>query len=774
MKIRKAMDTEVEKYKDAKGTLSLSYAIAGDSSTGQMTKSYEFKGHTEQAAMVFSNGQRLVLSSLAIQYKRDNVLSLNGDQLAEYSLTPRTTLNVSIIITKRGNVAPEITITKSTSSLPEGEYPPFTSIHKFFDDANEILTCDDTEEMAIVLDSIASPTFEYHDEITKLVVSAKTIDFAHLQLVANSVYFTHEDFLSITKRMKEIQESAEIDHEELDRLRDAYYMAREHCQFIDGVIQLGVEKMDNLQFEEATALLSLIYPTFEADSTFNAVFKKFDSFTQEELLILLSVANSKAAESTAANIATELFEKHSDGSFAAAIELAKLLKPERAASLFFIAISKGFESFSFSQVHAMTEIVNKNRRASFLVTIKDKVPSLKYSEFKELARLSKSGSLKDLAGDYFVKVSDFSAAKAVDYSKMVSGHDKDKVLATAISLFKSITSEELVLVAKAAYASKKNLVVDSIQKVSDLNTANAVLLSSTVSGYDKDKVIKAALPLLTDLNAANLILIKKASYSAGAKLVIQNLSQIPDFTVENAVLIAQEMSGYDKNKVIDAKLLQPVTFTTAEILNLARAKYSDKGKAILKHLNKISDFQQLSNINILSNAMSGYEKNKIVDAYKANASQLETDEILTLASYRYSGKEDFVHQNLAMISDLDLSNVERLSKSLSGYNRNKVVDFFNDRNAELTTDGLVRLTNARYSRRQEFLIANTNKLKDLSVTASIDIASMLSGYDKDKFLLKAVWIVTDLTTGNLNNLASAAYNKKEQILEEGVRRLSAQ
>ncbi|HAR43361.1 MAG TPA: hypothetical protein DCS07_12150 [Bdellovibrionales bacterium] len=123
------------------------------------------------------------------------------------------------------------------------------------------------------------------------------------------------------------------------------------------------------------------------------------------------------------------------------------------------------------------------------------------------------------------------------------------------------------------------------------------------------------------------------------------------------------------------------------------------------------------------------------------------------------------------VNDLSVSTVLVLMQNVSWSSKDTVAVGFLNTWSSLTTGELIQISQASYEQKVPILMNYFIKTSDRTVASALQVVALMSWSDKDTFLLKAVRLVTDLTTANLPALAKSAYEKEAEILRAGLARL---
>ena len=162
------------------------------------------------------------------------------------------------------------------------------------------------EGVLFKLRKIASPTFEYHQELLHIIQAINTLDYPHLRVVINACYYSVQDLYRIQAELQILKDK----NDEKSRLRKAelrrdYDLIETLLSLSNEIINTALSKVSDYTFDEGIALLQSIFPDTSNHFIFNAVLNKFQPLSIEQKFQIMDVASAKGAHHIAANLALD-------------------------------------------------------------------------------------------------------------------------------------------------------------------------------------------------------------------------------------------------------------------------------------------------------------------------------------------------------------------------------------------------------------------------------------------------------------------------------------
>ncbi|MGK5088786.1 hypothetical protein WDW86_14610 [Bdellovibrionota bacterium FG-2] len=377
-----------------------------------------------------------------------------------------------------------------------------------------------------------------------------------------------------------------------------------------------------------------------------------------------------------------------------------------------------------------------------------------------------------IALDWFTQSSDHSVEGLISLTQHLRSDGKDRLLLGALTLLPPLTAEDVRALSGAAYYSGTELVFAGMKMITALRIEDITLLAKVVGGSNNDSLVKQGLARISVLSTDQLLALSDASYYDGQSLILTSTPKLTDFTVSNAIKLANGVSGSNKDALIKGFLTTLPGVSTTEIESLASACYYDGQSLILGNLAKITDLTAKNTVRISRNNVSGSNRDTLVKFFIDKTLLLSTSDLLMIAGATYYEGQSIVLQNISKISDLNAANTVTITQNaLSGTYRDTFIKAFIGSVASLSTAEFTSLAEACYYEGQNVLVKSLPKTRDLSVANSLLVTTHLSGSNKDTYLLAAVDLVPDLTATNLLLMASHAYYAEKQVITKGKRRL---
>jgi hypothetical protein len=150
---------------------------------------------------------------------------------------------------------------------------------------------------------------------------------------------------------------------------------------------------------------------------------------------------------------------------------------------------------------------------------------------------------------------------------------------------------------------------------------------------------------------------------------------------------------------------------------------------------------------------------------------LSTADILALSKAADYDWQNILINNIAKISDLNVTNTVVIAAKLQESAKDRFVDAFIAKQQSLSTADFLTLSKAADYDWQNILVNSLSKTNDLSVANAIQIADRLQESAKDTYLMAAVAVVPDLNATNLVEMAKHGDYSDQDIIAKGKKRL---
>ena len=118
----------------------------------------------------------------------------------------------------------------------------------------------------------------------------------------------------------------------------------------------------------------------------------------------------------------------------------------------------------------------------------------------------------------------------------------------------TLTTKELVALLDLGKDLQAQIALKALNKISDLIPMQASAIAERFDGSIKDNWLNGALQRFEHLTTNELLSMLKVSYSSQTQLAMMSIDKLNDLTPENAVLIANKLSGSSKDNWLKAVL----------------------------------------------------------------------------------------------------------------------------------------------------------------------------------------------------------------------------
>ena len=745
---RETETTDPKNYKLKGGIIFAVYAYQNEGVSTTVSKTLSFTKQIQVPFRAKVGEMLLTLQSLEIRDDKDQLIrEVTSQEIEDMRSQPRFTFKITVLITKstheKDTGFEKKEREKGTVDPSSGE---FISITTKFEDPTEILTTNDVEGALLALREIASATPEYHEELLALVKNTKTLDTAHLNLLLDACYFTFKDYEKLVELYQKMMWGEERDQytdEDRETAQKNVNSANELSGFTNALLNEGISKVSDLTEELAYALLEKAYPNAyfngsDISKAFDFVAETYPPIAKEAFDKFFKLAIEKDADSSARRVAGVWFKEYSDKSLETFFELASkfsyqskdsflketytvfeswsmenlilLIQASYEAKNYFAnALVNQVSDFSYEKARNVVNLFSWQAKGQVLNTVLSNEKPISTNELTALISLGGDEAKTKLAIQNCARVTDPTVNGVVGLAQLVRWQSKDKILLECTSQFESMTSQELVSVLQNAHEQGLQLAGNHVLNLKDFGPKAVSLLAQQLKWQQKDKIILFSLDKFEKIQSQDVVLLVENAHEQKGEIAFKLGEKISDLTSQNAILISEALSWQAKDKF----LLKVVSFildpSPESCIKVGAAGYNQ-------------DFEIFTGL------------------FDRVPSLTVTQAITVVNSFSYQNKDTFLLAAMHKVSDFSGSNI--LSYAKEGYDK----DF-------------------------EILMKLVDRVRDLTVANAISIASALSYQSKDAFLLRAVDVVTDLSTSNLLDLAKQSYNKKDEILEKGLKRL---
>ncbi len=696
-------------------------------------------------------------------------------------------------------VTPPIIILEPITIQPLPTYVPLTSQ---FSNPFEIVKDPNIESVLFKLRQIASPTKNYHDDLYNLIVSVKTIDFDHLNLLLDAIYYPVSYFIESQKEFETIINGKTQD----ERLRKAYLdrdikLASFFGRYTVNFLIEGLDKLNNYSLDQAIILIQKIYPQYSTDLIFYIVLKKFPNITKDKKYELMYLADSKLASETAASIAFEIFKEYTNKDLNAVIDLAKSLNYTSKDRFLFLtvptfekltledaikitlltysefgkigALAYGKTSpYSHTTVLQMSQKLPKNQIGTFFLNVLKFYNQLSINELIELLKQAEDHQ-NEIALKAFEKLIDLTPSKSLEVTQVLTYNSKDTWMLKCVEKLPSLTSADVLNYISLAYDSKSAIATSAFVKIVDLNITSALKIASELSYNSKDNWIKLFLDKkISSISTPDALKFIKLSYDSASQIAMSLVDKLTDLNFKNSLSIAEELTYNAKDNWLKVVLINKIqNLTTDELVLYLKTSYDSKSQFASIGLNKVSDFNLKNGLKIAEELTYNSKDIFLKTILNDKVQLINTSELIKYMEASYDSRYEFTIIGLNKLSDLSPANALKIVELLTFNAKDQWLDKSYEKFAKLTSAEIYAAMESSYDSSLRLSLKLIEKATDFNVNNAIKISSLLTFNSKDQFLLKSIDLVSDLDSQNLENLVAASYNAEIQIREKGKKKI---
>jgi hypothetical protein len=427
-----------------------------------------------------------------------------------------------------------------------------------------------------------------------------------------------------------------------------------------------------------------------------------------------------------------------------------------------IDISQAMELLSPSITEANDRIIVRFFELNRMIELND---------FVKLFNLA--GAQKDdLIHAHFFKISNLTPSAILTLLEMTSESKRDRLAKSYIqNLTERISSSEFISIIKKTNEVKNELLSLYLNKISNLSASSVKALAELAVNEGKDLVIRNYLTSFSPaLKTSELIELSLATYQTRNETLL-NLNLVSDLNTANILLLVEVASHATKDQLLSAYLQNFVqTLSAAELINLSRGAHQQGSSIIMSNITKVQPLNLATTLS-LAQALSAQDKDSVLKYYLESQTSITLDDLLQLAGAAHTMGKRFKTEYLGKISNLNYDNTLKLAATLSTTDIDLVIAYYLQQSSSLTSLQLEGLARVSFARTRDFISSNLSKIANFKVADTLRLKGFFTYGALDTFLLQAIELITDLTVENVHQLADMAYQSKDRVLRRGLERV---
>jgi hypothetical protein len=640
----------------------------------------------------------------------------------------------------------------------------------------ELLVSPDLASALNQLRYVASATDGYHDDLLNLLSGADAIDAAHLSLILDSVYYTRASVNELRTALKHPETIPGDDDRAVQALavKKQLTLALSFAPMIDRLLATGMSHVTGLDFDSAVALLRKSVPGSGATEEFQHAATQalalLPPLNDEQHLTLSSVYVEYGLNSQAIAEVMSWFRGNGLKSVSDLVD-AISGDPAPVREEVYRQVLATLNPVSASDLALLVSRLSGDRGELILASA-GRVSTALSAEVAKLIALANGHEL-DVLNAFFPKVSDLTHQNVALMAAKLPRDIRDDYVIAYLNRVPSLLTDEMVALASlVSQSSRDELVLRLLPKVTDRQGTNIAKLFGLLSRDGRALSILRFIDQLDHLTTDVLIALSDVSPERKNFILLTYLDRLSDFTVANAIRISKLVYGdADRDSVLLLVLQRSDTVSAEDLVAIARASTLRGERLIFDNMDKIPNLQ-VADVVALAAPLSYGSKDRVIRQALPRLTQFTTSELISLARAAYSIGAEIATKYLDRLTDFSVANVKNILGLLSYSDRNTVIFRYLSVTAKVSTVDLMNLAYWSYGKDSEILIGNVEKVSDLTVENARKINQRLSYSEKDTFLLKAVDLVTDLSSANLLQMANDAYAHKDEIIQKGINRLA--
>lgn len=446
------------------------------------------------------------------------------------------------------------------------------------------------------------------------------------------------------------------------------------------------------------------------------------------------------------------------------IEIMLGLEAWSEASNFAAQILKNYTAGTKEDILKVNGLLTNLAKDTFLSHVLVTLPDFTAADLHEFADASHSNS-SDLRSMYVNKVSDLTSENAKGLAAKANYGSKDVILTYFIkNKLRSIKSSELLELANLGYE-KTQYFIPFMDKVEDLTPGSVTSFMALVNYSAKDEIANSYMTRYAKkMTSAELLSLSGAAYSDRDSLRFNHLDKLTDLNAANVVTLAEASSYSNKDTLILNYLKRGGPVTGEELLKLSQSAYSNKNEVVTKYWTRIPNVQTDEIVKLAKDGTTYSEKDTLITDYMTKAQSLTSQEVVKLSGAAYSDKNKVLHSYMAKISDLNAKNVVLMMNAATYSGKDDIANSYVKALKQISTADLISIAENAYSDRTTLKMNNYGKISNFTIENAIVFAKSVEYSNKDTIV--GAWLkkANPITTAEVFLIQPHAYSEKTQIL----------
>ena len=701
---------------------------------------------------------------------------------------------------------PHLIITRS--NLPTPDSTPklqYIAINSIFNSPSDITEGENTEEVFLKLRNISSLTTSYHQELLDILKTSTLIDFSHLLMMTDAMYFPNSTYQLIEEMLTDPKACENITHQlcliKIAQLKSNAASSIKFGNYTNQLLFLGKSKLTHLTNEQAYLLLEKAYANLDSTKTlFNEIIGSLENLSSIEKISFTDLAILKSAFTQATTLAINWFQYDSDLKPDSLISLAKHfplsemrdelilnamtflpeLNVNEAKQLISLTLNQikvakvtlsKITTISAGELAELVSICNSSSDKDDLITSGiTKLKSSTTSEASELIRLA-SKNKTSISNSLIALIPNFKAADLVSIlSQSSSGESRENILQANINRFSTLTAKEARIIADQSPKNTVSIILNFIPKIALLTGADlAYLVEAINSGPGRDEALSAGVKLVTSSDLESNISILKMAYNLKFQVTISLLAKTPSLKAIELARLANECLN---ETVRDQILLKGSDYLTETSINGVSAMVNlatkEKINVALITLAKLNNSSATDLGLILKTINDGHLRDQLIAQALGILKIIDGAGAAIIVERSYDTKVETAARLISLIPNANGSDLDKiLAICGSGNTRDLILSRTIGLLGKLTKEEAKSLYSRAYNNKESVAILLMTKVDDFDGQIIGEIAMFSSrGTTRDLIITEGLKRLKKVDTIGLISMIKASFKLTERLALE--------
>ena len=368
----------------------------------------------------------------------------------------------------------------------------------------------------------------------------------------------------------------------------------------------------------------------------------------------------------------------------------------------------------------------------------------------------------DLALFWFDTYSDKSLKSLAKVAQQINGHGRDLFLAAGALTFPQLKVDEVKSLVQLAVTDTGSVGAAAMTKVSEIDSRDIIDVYTPMDDANRGDFLVKVVPLYKTIQPSEIKTFLRATLHRRGEIAKLAAPNIDGIRYDSVIEIAGLIEDAAKDDVLYILIPKVGALNIDQVIQLMDAAHVGQFNVVKLARPSLVDLN-VSGIITIAMKLAGSNRDEWIISAIPALGETSPEDLQVLMKTSSQGALQISQILLPKIKAILTTQIAAIAELLTGAEKDVWILSVIPKLEKLYAEGLLKIIHASYAKGYEVAMALIPKLQEFEVSEALQLAKEFSGPSRDEILLAEIPKIKEIKAENVAELVAMAYQRQSDI-----------